>query len=406
MNVGTNLEHARGYNRRLVLEIVRLHGPLSRVRIARETGLSVQAVHNITDDLARADLVTSRRAQPAGRGQPATELMINPAGGYTIGISFDHRRLVVVLVDLAGMQQGLEEHPIPAPTPSRVLELVAASVDRLCRDRSVRARVWGAGVVIPALIESGSPVSFGPTSVPQWEGFPLAKELSRLLDLPVFMENDATAAAVGEHLYGVGRRLRDFFYVYLGVGIGSGMIFSGHPYRGSAGRAGEFGHTVVVPGGRRCQCGNRGCLERYASLSAAHAFVSETPEGAEAVDPQLLLEAFQADEPRILEWLDEAAGHLKGALASVENLLDPETIVLGGIVPEPILDALIDRMHPLPASVRSGVGPGMVRLTKAEVGLETPALGAAALPLFNGLTPSFNLLRRGSETSPSVLGTS
>ena len=97
--------------------------------------------------------------------------------------------------------------------------------------------------------------------------------------IPVVVENDATAAAVGEQFHGAGRRLRDFFYVYIGVGVGGGMILSGHPYRGSAGRAGELGHVVVEPGGRPCACGNRGCLERYASLSAAQHALDGRPEG-------------------------------------------------------------------------------------------------------------------------------
>src|SRR5690606_33656397 len=108
--IGTNLEHARSYNRRLVLEFVRLRGPLSRAQLARETGLSVQTVHNIVDDLSAAGLVASRRAEGRGRGQPGTEITVDPDGGYTIGISFDHRRLVVVLVDLAGTQRALEDH--------------------------------------------------------------------------------------------------------------------------------------------------------------------------------------------------------------------------------------------------------------------------------------------------------
>lgn len=399
--IGTNLEHARSYNRRLVLEFVRLRGPLSRAQLARETGLSVQTVHNIVDDLSAAGLVASRRAEGRGRGQPGTEITVDPDGGYTIGISFDHRRLVVVLVDLAGTQRALEDHTLSNPTPAAVLDLIDAAVDRLCGGETLRSRVWGAGVVIPALIDSGSLVAFGPSSVPQWSGYPLADRLAQRLDMPVFMENDATAAAVGEHLYGVGQRLKDFFYIYLGVGVGSGIIVAGHPYGGSSGRAGEFGHITVAPGGRPCTCGNRGCLERYVSLSAAQAFLTGSSEDGATVEPHLLASAFDAGDPRLGEWLDEAARHLRQAVAMVENLLDPETIVIGGIMPEPVMDALIARMLPLPSSVRSDAQNP--RLVKAQVGLETPALGAAALPLFNGLTPSFKLLGDGEPASPAVL---
>ncbi|SLN75824.1 ROK family transcriptional regulator [Oceanibacterium hippocampi] len=399
---GTNLEHARGYNRRLVLEIVRLQGPLGRTEIARRTGLSVQAIHNIVGDLVEAGLVRRRRAEAGGRGQPAAEILIDPAGAYTVGISFDHRRLVTVLVDLAGSQLGLEEHSLARPDPESVLGLIGGSVGRLVRGYPVQ-RIWGAGVVIPALIEQARPVSFGPSSLPEWDGFPLAETLGRRIGLPVYMENDATAAAVGEHLHGVGQRLRDFFYIYIGVGIGAGLIVGGEPYRGASGHAGEFGHLPVVPDGLPCQCGNRGCLERYVSLSAAQARLTGAPEGSEAVVPERLAEAFAAGDPTLDAWISDAAGHLRRAVTMVENLFDPERVVIGGILPEPILDALLARMRPLAPSVRGPRDDSAIRLSKAEVGLETPALGAAALPLHDGLTPSFRLIAQPTPSAPAVL---
>ena len=157
--------------------------------------------------------------------------------------------------------------------------------------------------------------------------------LSASMGVPVMVENDATAAAVGEQFHGVGRRLRDFFYVYIGVGVGGGMILSGHPYRGSAGRAGELGHIVVEPGGRPCACGNRGCLERYASLSAAQHALDGRPEGTSRIDPSTIA----AEVGRLGAWIELAAGHLATACVTIDNLLNPEAIVIGGTVPEAVL---------------------------------------------------------------------
>ena len=223
---------------------------------------------------------------------------------------------------------------------------------------------------------------------------PIVELLTAAMGIPVVVENDATAAAVGEQFHGAGRRLRDFFYVYIGVGVGGGMILSGHPYRGSAGRAGELGHVVVAPGGRPCACGNRGCLERYASLSAAQQALDGLPEGSSRIDPLQIA----AGIDRLGPWIALAAEHLATACVTIDNLLDPEAIVIGGIVPDAVLSRLIESLRARLSRTRSA--ERRIQIVKAEVDLETPALGGAALPLFNGLAPTASFLQksRGDPT--------
>jgi predicted NBD/HSP70 family sugar kinase len=281
------------------------------------------------------------------------------------------------VLDIAGLE------------PDVVVGLIERAIGGLAAAEGTKPdRVWGAGVVMPMLFEEGRPVPFGPTSMPAWQDYPIVERLGSVLAMPVIVENDATAAAVGEHLYGVGRRLRDFFYIYIGVGVGGGMILSGHPYRGSAGRAGELGHIVVVPGGRPCSCGNRGCLERYASLSAAQAVLAGAPEGAVAVEVAELA----ASEHRLGAWMDDAAAHLATACMMISNVLDPQAIVVGGIVPEPLLVGLLARLQDVFAASKRPA------ILSAEVNLETPALGGAALPFLNGLSPTISLLSKPTRS--------
>ena len=395
---GTNPGHARSINRRVILETIRLHGPISRADIARRTALSVQTVSIIAEQLTGSGLLLEKGLRKGSRGAPALDLTINPEGGFTFGISLDHRRLVCVLVDLAGRLQRQIVTEIAGLSPEAVINLIERAVRSLAKEQGAEpARLWGAGVVMPMLFENERPISFGPTSMPAWQDYPITERLRDRLGLPVLVENDATAAAVGEHLYGVGRRLSDFFYVYIGAGVGGGMILSGHPYRGSAGRAGELGHVVVVPGGRACACGNRGCLERYASLSAAQATLEGVPEREAVVDPSVL-----ARSAHLLGgWLEEAADHCQTAFRIVANLLDPQAIVVGGIIPEPLLRGLLERLR----DARAGT-LGSRPILQAEVDLETPALGGAALPLFEGLSPTIALLRvprnQGTGMTPSA----
>jgi predicted NBD/HSP70 family sugar kinase len=387
--VGANPSgHARSFNRRLVLEAVRLEGPISRASVARATGLSIQTISNIADELMQAGLLHEVALPREGRGAPAAGLSLSPEGGFTFGISLDHRRLVIVLVDLSGRPRRQQAMDIEGLAPDEVLRHVKRRALAMARQEGAhKDRLWGAGVVMPMLFENGRPVAFGPTSMPQWQEVPIVERLSTALGIPVVAENDATAAAVGEQLHGAGRRLRDFFYIYVGAGVGGGMILSGHPYRGSAGRAGELGHIVVEPGGRPCACGNRGCLERYASLSAAQQALDGKPEGSRPVDPMRIAAAVD----RLGPWLDVAASHLATACITIDNLLNPQAIVIGGIVPAALLDRLVDRLQQrLERTQLTGHG---IRIVKPELGLETPALGGAALPLFNGLAPSASALQ-------------
>jgi predicted NBD/HSP70 family sugar kinase len=390
---GTNLDHGQRFNRRVVLETVRVQGAASRADIARLTGLSSQTVSNIAEALIGDGLLLERRVRDGRRGQPPVNLAIDPKGGYSVGVAFDHRRIAAVLVDLAGGLIRQDEAVVADAAPLSMLRQIEGLVRGLLRARSsVRRRLLGLGVVAPALFESGSLIALGPSSMPLWHGFPLEESLSKRLDCPVFLDNDATAAAIGEKLYGAGRALQHFFYVYFGVGLGSGMVLAGKPFRGGHGQAGELGHMIVEPNGRPCPCGNRGCLERYVSLSAAQAAFTGLPEGAEPIDPERLARAYAAGDPRLLAWLEEAAAKLRQVLVGVENLLDPQSVIIGGILPEPMLDRLIASLAPLPQSVAARRRDGLPRIMKATAGLDTPALGAASLPVFDATAADTRLL--------------
>jgi predicted NBD/HSP70 family sugar kinase len=168
--------------------------------------------------------------------------------------------------------------------------------------------------------------------------------------------------------------------------------------------SGELGHMISVPGGRPCPCGNKGCLERYASLSSAYSALTGQPENIEPVDVKRIEAALIARDAKMLGWLDEAATHLRNAIVTIENLLDPQAIILGGPIAETILDELLARIEPLPASVSSRHGNAPKRLVKAQSGLDTRVLGAASLAIFDSMTPDFSVLmkRDGGVLRPSA----
>ncbi|TCR67536.1 ROK family transcriptional regulator [Bosea sp. BK604] len=399
--LGANMDHAKRFNRRVVLETIRLQAPLSRAEITRATGLAPQTISNIIAELSEAGLVRNVNRRSGARGQPAVELDLNPDGGFTFGISFSHGVLLVILTDVAGTVRDRVKLELPSGAPEAVLDEIArTTAEMLTRQNVARRRVWGVGLVIPAILEDDRLVALGETTLPGWKDLPLRQSLQNKLELPVLLENDATAAAIGERLYGAGKSLTDFAYIYVGAGIGGGLFLRGQPYRGGYGKSGEIGHLVVDTGGRPCPCGNRGCLERYASVALALRALDEGRGDAIRHDDLDRISRALADgDPRLSVWLDEAAASLRQAIVMIENMLDPQAVVLGGVLPQPVLAALIKRILPLPRSVSSN-NAEIPRIIAAEMGPDTPALGAATLPIFDGMSPELSLLFKQDVVEP------
>lgn len=380
VTLGKNPERSRDHNRRVVLDVVRRHGSLGRMHIARLTHLTAQAIANIVDELVSEDLLMQTGRLRSGRGQPPIQFAVNPDGAMTMGIEVASDHLVSTVLDLAGQPRSRRIMPVSDTSPEQVAAYLRAELDAV-RSR-FSARLLGIGVVMPGPFEIEGMTSVGPTTLPGWADIDAASLLSEACGEPVAVENDATAAAVGERLFGAGHSISSFCMIYFGAGVGLGMIQDGTPFRGAFGNAGEIGHVVVAPNGKACPCGQHGCLERYASLHALREKLLDA--GITEYD----LSGLHAERhPVLLEWMDETATYLAPMIAMIENIVDPETVILGGTLPDAIIDELIDRMGPLPISVASRRTRALPRVLRGQTGQYTAALGAAALPLFEALTP-------------------
>ncbi len=389
---GTNLDQGQAFNRRLVLEAIRVHGALSRAELTRLTGLAPQTISNISAALIDSELLLSQKRQGGSRGQPATDLKLNPGGGCAFGVSIDHDRLFAVAVDLAGNKLCQAEKHLAEPEPEKVLPAVASTIDGLLQQVPAwRDRILGTGIAMSGLTTQGKFIGLAPDPATElWQNFPLDRELRAKLSMPIFTDNDARAAAVGEALYGEGRRHRTFIYIYFGVGVGGGIINGGQPLRGSRGRAGEFGHMVVSPGGRPCPCGNRGCLEQYVSVTSA--LKSIAGDAGSGTPDSRILRALLREDHGLRAWIDEAVGHIRTAITNLENIFDPQAVLLGGIIPELLLDIIVDRIQPLPRTVASRKEGDTQRVIKSSIGPEIPAMGAASLALFDATSADLSLL--------------
>ncbi|PAQ12411.1 ROK family transcriptional regulator [Mesorhizobium temperatum] len=362
---GTNQEFGRPYNRRIVLESIRLHGPIARGDIARRVGLTVQTVSTIVRELEEHGYVLSMREEPRGRGLPPATLRINPEGGYAVGIHVTPLGINAALINLSGDVIESAYRGAPNATPDHAFDLIGAMVLELTRLRP-GGRVLGIGMALPGPFGVESMSFIGPTTMTGWKDVALRERLEASTGLPAFFETDMAAAAMGERLYGLGTGYSEYYYLYFGVGLGGVMVHDGSALRGAWGNAGEIGHIPVVPGGEPCPCGNRGCLERYLSL-----------------------EALRRRNISDAEWVSEVGPIFRNAITIIENLFDPETIILGGLASTDLLERLAGSVANLPNSISARKDRTAPRVTVARGGQHAVLRGAAALAVSGVLSPRF-----------------
>jgi glucokinase len=273
-----------------------------------------------------------------------------------------------------------------------VLDVLAAAVHAALGDAEHEIEeVAAVGIGTPGVVIEGT--VGGATNVPGWyDRFGLAELAHDKLGVPVRLANDVTAAAVGEHHAGAGRGTDHLLVIFVGTGVGAGLILNGQPYEGGVGGAGEFGHTVVVQGGAVCPCGRRGCVEAYAGRRAM-AFAAERAVAAGRhtilFDVQRELgrarptsavfkEALDRGDDLAADLIDQAISALGVGVASAVNLLDVDAVVVGGGLADRVGDAFLVRLE---AAMRPSLflQPPRVRLATAQLGDLAGALGAALL---------------------------
>jgi glucokinase len=283
--------------------------------------------------------------------------------------------------------------------PTLVDEGLAAVIERLCRSIGAflkknnlgPSQLTGIGIACAGGIDTGRGVVVHPSpNMPDWVDVPLADILRKKFSTPVLVINDASAAALGEHLYGVGKGVKDLVLFTLGTGIGGGIITDGKLYLGAVGGAGELGHTTVEAAGPRCGCGNIGCLEMLASGRAierdaisrlrqgARSSLSDVVNGKiEEISAAQVGEAARRGDPLACEVISRAAYYLGIGLVNAVNVFNPEMVVIGGGMAE-LGDLLIEPGRRMVAVRSFSVSSRAVRIVTARLGNEAGVYGAAA----------------------------
>ena len=319
----------RDLNTNLVVNLVKTGGPISRAELARQSKLSPATITGIVSRLLRTGILSEVAIGPSKLGRPPVLLRLNQRAGYVVGIKLTEYGLTTVVTNLAAeVVHSAESTASLVGNPQLALTAIEAAVrDALAKSGVKRKMVLGIGIGLAGIVDAAAGTCLY-SHILHWRDVPMSEPLRRRLQIPVWVDNDVNTLAVAEKWFGAGVGLRHFLTVTVGRGIGLGVVLNGELYRGAFGGAGEFGHTIVAPGGPPCECGREGCLEALVSEPVLRGQVSSAL--GRSVSSQELVTLAAGSDPRVRELLYEAGRQLGLALANLVTLLNPERVIVSG----------------------------------------------------------------------------
>ena len=387
---GTNLQYANSFNIRIVIEAIRLYGPVSRGEVAKKTQLTAQTVTNITKKLLAGNLIIEGDRVQEGRGAPSILLQLNKDAAFSIGMDLDKDHLTGVLIDLDGNMRQRISQPLKLPHSEEAMELMEDLAHQLIKLEGIpNEMIWGVGVGLPGpmMISKGSVLKnmVNPQYLPGWDNVPVVKILQKKLKLPVYLENNAAAAAIGERWYGAGKHINNFFYIYVGAGLGGGLFINGQLHSGATGNAGELGYAPILQNGNEKSSDLKPHLGEYFNLALLNERLAKEGESIQTVED--LERLFESGNKTVKDWYQIGAEKLVPLLLSIEYLIDPEVIFVGGRLPEVILESILEKVNQELPAMRLDKKPRGPEIRRSTAGIDAGALGVATLPLYATFAP-------------------
>ena len=365
-----DINDVRNINQTVLLHLIRERQPISRVDIARITGLRAGTISSIVNRLIRKGVIFEGAAGPSSGGRKPTYLNINAENAYVLAVDIGVRDTVYAVSDFNGRilkQKSL----ITDGDPRAFLTKLAGQITSLIQGHYPKAKFAGVGVSVPGLIrrETGE-VAVSPNL--GWTDLPIKTLLEGKLGLPVYVENDANAAAFSELWYGPLEeiKVRTLLYILVVDGLGCGLIINGELHVGSKVGMGGFGHMCIEPNGELCSCGRKGCWETLASESATiaryHRLMSNK-NGSITTSITDIIGQANRGEPKALAALNATAEYLGEGIASLAHGLSPETIVVGGEIAAawnilgPVINERIKSQYIIPEVAKIEIRPASVQ---------------------------------------------
>ena len=342
---GKNIRHVKNMNRKVILEFIRNHGPITKAEMAARTRLSFTAINNIVDELIQEGLIMETGYDISSGGRKPVLLDINPDGVYTVGIHLSASVIKAALINFKGLPVIQEEAKFNNEAdPDVIIKLIVHAVQSIIDQSGVpKEKIIGIGLASPGPLDPNRGIILSPPNIPGLTNVPIRDILEQAIGMKVIVEKDANVMALAELWYGAAQGLSNIIYVDADIGIGSGIIFNRIIYQGFPYGAGEIGHGTIELDGPKCNCGNYGCLEAVASgmaivrrageeirRGASSSLASIYAEREDIVDLASIINAAKRNDELAVNLLKQSARYLGIALANIINMITPESIVIGG----------------------------------------------------------------------------
>lgn len=386
----------KSLNKTLILNVIRTDGPISRAEIAKKTNLTPPTVTNIVSELISSGLVIESNLGESKGGRKPIMLTINTSAFHVVGVDVGSRQISIVVTDLNA--SVFESHQVDLPRPlseGRFMTLLKNGI-RTVMDKPLKeGSIVGIGIGMHGLVNPDKGVAiFAPNL--NLRNMALREQLEAEFHVPVEVDNDVRAMALGESWFGNGRGIDNFICVNVGNGVGAGIILDQKLFRGASFTAGEVGHTTVDPDGPPCTCGNNGCLQTLVSGPAVAARAREqiqagrssVLEGKDITGEAIYHAALEGDA-LALDILRQTGRYLGIGLANLINTLNPERVIVGGGVAK----AARFIMGPLKETVAARALDTPARSTTivtAKLGDQATVIGAVTLVLRKLFTPEYS----------------
>lgn len=406
--LGSNINLVKIHNQQAILLSLLHEKRLSRVQLAQKTSLSTTTITNLVSELLENGIVveegsqtrqhTEQRSVQRSVGRPRTALRLVPDARYAVGVHIGIGLFRVAIVNLcADLIENTIRYYSLDTSPEEVLGYIVNTVKELIDLSGVECkRIIGIGVGASGLVDYQNGVNLLAPNL-GWRNVPIQEYLEGKLTLPVVVDNNVRAMALGEAFFGLGRGIETLAFVYGRTGVGAGFVFGGQVYRGSSTGAGEIGHIkMLLEGGELCRCGKRGCLETLVSEpvivhqaqnlarrqpdSLLARLLAQTGDSISEKPIEHIFTAARQGDPATKEMIEEKAYYLGIALANLVNILNPELILLGGMFAQGQDLILPTATRTMQEMAFAGLGE-KVRLQTTGFGWRAGVIGASSLAL-------------------------
>lgn len=390
-----NSKYVKKLNRMTIINLIKDNELISRQQIAELTGLTPPAITGIIRELIDTGFVKEVGLGESQGGRKPVTLKFNCKAGYVIGIEITSQEITLALADLKNIPTCIQRVKVDMTDPALAVQKLIAIVKQFTLSKEHRSkRIVGIGIAFPGMLNvSDGTVKRAVNLGKKWNGYPLSITLKNEFNLPIFIETNSKAAALGEKWYGGGTNCENLIYINMGEGISAGIIMGDHIVQGSQGYAGQIGHTVMVEQGALCNCGNRGCLETICGIPALVRKVNaELPfiVGEDALKKRFsttkeiqikdILDVALQEESYAREVLRQANRYVALATSHMINLYNPDAVFIGGKMAI-VAEFFMDDFHEVIASHTFSEVEDATAIVISKLGADSGVMGACALAL-------------------------